>query len=117
MEKNNNMGFGGHAADMLYKMKYNKSLRDNNRENYNWYHDAVVTYKKSRLKIEKKYICKEDIEVLKMKVINEVKRRNQIAITVTAIFTIVIGFLIAWLFRIFLNCDSIFWYIINKLWV
>lgn len=35
MEKNNNMGFGGHAADMLYKMKYNKSLRDNNRENYN----------------------------------------------------------------------------------
>jgi hypothetical protein len=41
------MGFGGSAADMLFKMKYNKSLRDNNRDNYNRYMDAVVTYKKT----------------------------------------------------------------------
>ncbi len=37
------MGFGGHAPDMLFKMGYNKSLGNNNRDNYNRYLDAVVT--------------------------------------------------------------------------
>ena len=99
------MGFGGSAADMLFKMKYNKSLRDNNRDNYNRYMDAVVTYKKTRLKIESKNISKEDLEKIKIEVRNEVKKRTQIAVTLTIIFTLISTLVIGWLFWLFYNSE------------
>ena len=97
------MSFGGSAADMLYKMKYNKSLRDNNRGNYNRYRDAIQTYKKSRMMIKHEDISKEKLEIIKQDVIREVKKRNQIAITLTIIFTFIVGILIVWVFSKIMN--------------
>lgn len=97
------MSFGGSAADMLHKMKYNSSLRDNNRGNYNRYRDAVVTYKKSRLKLKNEHISKEELEIIKQNVIREVKRRNQIAVLLTITFTLIVSILIIWVFGKIMN--------------
>ncbi len=102
------MGFGGSAADMLFKMRYNKSLRDNNRDNYNSYMDAVVTYKKTRLKIESKNISKEELEKIKTQARDEVRKRNQIAITLTIIFTFISAIIIGWLFWLLYTSETIF---------
>ena len=88
---------------MLHKMKYNSSLRDNNRGNYNRYRDAVVTYKKSRLKLKNEHISKEELEIIKQNVIREVKRRNQIAVLLTIIFTLIVSILIIWVFGKIIN--------------
>ena len=100
------MSFGGSAADMLYKMKYNQSLRDNNRQNYSRYHDAMVTYKKSRLKIEKENITKEELEKIKSEVIREVKLRNKKAIAISIIFTLIIALIVSYL---------IYWYMQSEI--
>lgn len=97
------MSFGGSAADMLHKMKYNRSLRDSNRGNYDRYRDAVVTYKKSRLKLKNEDISKEQLEIIKQDVIREVKRRNQIAVLLTITLTLIVCILMIWVFRQIMN--------------
>lgn len=102
------MSFGGSAADMLYKMKYNKSLRENNRGNYNRYRDAIQTYKKSRMMIKYEDISKEKLEIIKQDVIREVKKRNQIAIVLTVFFTTVFALLIIWGLYLLINSETVF---------
>ena len=97
------MSFGGSVADMLHKMKYNRSLRDSNRGNYDRYRDAVVTYKKSRLKLKNEDISKEQLEIIKQDVIREVKRRNQIAVLLTITLTLIVCILMIWVFRQIMN--------------
>ena len=97
------MSFGGSAADMLHKMKYNRSLRDSNRGNYDRYRDDVVTYTKSRLKLKNEDISKEQLEIIKQDVIREVKRRNQIAVLLTITLTLIVCILMIWVFRQIMN--------------
>lgn len=97
------MSFGGSAAYMLHKMKYNRSLRDSNRGNYDRYRDAVVTYKKSRLKLKNEDISKEQLEIIKQDVIREVKRRNQIAVLLTITLTLNVCILTIWVFGKIMN--------------
>ncbi len=98
----------GDMGDMLYKMKYNQSLRKNNRSNYNKYRDAIVTYKKSKLKIDNENISKEEIESIKKQVRNEIAKRNRVAIIITIFMITLIAVLLIWGMTSFLNYDFYF---------
>lgn len=86
----------GHQGDMFSKMKLNKSLIDINRSHFNDYLKHMLTYKKSKLKINHIDLTAEEHEEIKNRIQKQEIHRRKISIAVTLVSVLILLILIIW---------------------
>ncbi len=94
-----------HHGDMFSKMKYNKSLRDANREVYNYFKKPFLIYKKSDLKINHSDLSAEEHEKIRSEIQIQSKKRSRIAWIVTSISVIALFIAILYLIDLMKDID------------
>ena len=99
------MSFGGHVQDMVNRMKENEALRKAHRAKYKKIKDAYINALGTRehQMLNNCNVLKEELEKIKTKIRNDLKKERQKEIISTYSLTIIASGFLIYLFYFLLN--------------